>query len=194
MRKLKAGILAALMVTTVLASGMISFADSGFRSGRGHMGQNASYNNAQHMNQNGNYKNYDYMNQNENYTNYHHEDQVQALSKLTGLSEKEIYDKTKDSNLGEIAYNAGVWEEWSNQMLETKKEMFDDRVQKGYMTQAQADEIYNDMLEHHNEMKENPDFDQMYKNNQGLSGKGFNMGNQRGQGLGQGCHGGLNNQ
>lgn len=173
MKKFKTMVFSLVITAAVLTSGAIAFAQPG-------------YNNQFRPNMMGSgySANADYISP------------IDELSKLTGLTEQEIYEKRAEASLGEIAYNEGVWDEWSNLMLENKKEMLQDRVGNGYMTQEQADEIYEQMLERHEELKENPDFDQMYRNNQGFSGRGFMMNGQRGQGfgagLGRGCHDGFN--
>lgn len=172
MKKFKTMVFSIVMTAAVLTSGAMAFAQPGYNNQfRGSM-MNSGYS-----------SNADYISP------------IEELSKLTGLTEQEIYEKRADTSLAEIAYNEGVWDEWTDLMLENKKEMLQDRVENGYMTQQQADDMYEQMLERHNEIKENPDFDQTFRNGGGFSGRGFMMNGQRGQGagLGRGCSNGFNN-
>ena len=174
MKKFKTMVFSIVMTAAVLTSGAMAFAQPGYNNQfRGNM-MDSGYS-----------LNGDYISP------------IEELSKLTGLTEQQIYEKRADASLAEIAYNEGVWDEWTDLMLENKKEMLQGRVENGYMTQQQADDIYEQMVKRHEEIKENPDFDQMFRNDQGFSGRGFMMNGQSGPGagagFGRGCHGGFNN-
>ena len=69
---------------------------------------------------------------------------------VSGLTEKSVEEVTKEradgKTYGTIATEAGKLEEFKIEMLKQKKELLDQRVKEGALTQPQADEIYNSML------------------------------------------------
>lgn len=174
MKKFKTMVFSIVMTAAVLTSGAMAFAQPGYNNQfRGSMMSSGYSSNANYISP------------------------IEELSKLTGLTEQQINEKRADASLAEIAYNEGVWDEWTKLMLENKKEMLQSKVENGYITQQQADEMYDQMVKRHEEIKENPDFDQMFRNNNDFSGRGFMMNGQRGPGagagIGRGCRGGFNN-
>lgn len=65
---------------------------------------------------------------------------------LTGKSVEEITTlKTEGTTYGAIAKDAGKLDEFKAQMLEQKKLILDQRVEKGILTQDQADQIFATM-------------------------------------------------
>ena len=66
------------------------------------------------------------------------------VSSLTGKSVEEITaQRVTGTTYGTIAQEAGKLDEFKAQTLEQKKIILDQRVKDGYLTQAQADQIYN---------------------------------------------------
>ncbi len=70
---------------------------------------------------------------------------------VSGLTGKTVEDVTKEraegKTYGTIANEADKLDEFKAQMLEQKKAILDQRVKDGTLTQAQADEIYNQIKE-----------------------------------------------
>lgn len=70
---------------------------------------------------------------------------------VSGLTGKTVEDVTKEraegKTYGTIANEADKLDEFKTQMLEQKKAILDQRVKDGTLTQAQADEIYNQIKE-----------------------------------------------
>lgn len=66
------------------------------------------------------------------------------VSSLTGKSVEEITaQRAAGTTYGTIAQEAGKLDEFKAQTLEQKKIVLDQRVKDGYLTQEQADQIYN---------------------------------------------------
>jgi len=69
---------------------------------------------------------------------------------VAGLTGKTIEDVTKERTAGKtygtIAEEAGKLEEFKAETLQQKKEILDQRVKDGSLTQDQADEIYNSIV------------------------------------------------
>ena len=104
---------------------------------------------------------------------------AEAAADLTGQSiETVIAERQEGTTYGAIADEAGVLDEFKDAMLELKKDVLDERVAAGDMTQAEADEIIAAIEEHME------DCDGTGGAGIGrLYGAGFGSG---GQGLGQG--------
>lgn len=105
---------------------------------------------------------------------------AEIVANITGKSVDEVTNQRYETRktYGEIAYDEGVWEDYYESMLESKKAFLDEKVADGSLTQEQADEIYSNMLER-----------QEYCYNNGNGGRGGMMGygfGQRGQGRGCG--------
>lgn len=97
---------------------------------------------------------------------------AEIVSGLTGKSVTEVnQERATGKTYGTIANDAGKLDEFKTQMLEQKKAILDQRVKDGYLTQEQADQIYNSI-----------------KNNQATcNGTGSaRMGRKAGAGFGQG--------
>jgi len=118
---------------------------------------------------------------------------VDIVSKLTGKTVETLYkERAQGKTYGTIAKEAGRLEEFKNEMLKNKKEILDQRVKEGRITQEQADEIYNSIK---NNMANcdgtgSQRLGQKYGVGFGNS-QGKGMGN--GAGLGQGMRRGLGN-
>jgi len=69
---------------------------------------------------------------------------AQIVSELTGNSIEEVTAKRNDSDktYGQIAYDEGLWEEFSKEMLENKKAFLQEKVTDGTLTQEEADTIF----------------------------------------------------
>ncbi|MGD9569176.1 MAG: hypothetical protein AB7V48_12865 [Sedimentibacter sp.] len=107
---------------------------------------------------------------------------AEIVANLTGKSVEEVTEEKfeSDKTYGQIAYDEGLWEEFNEEMLNSKKAFLDEKVADGTLTQEEADEIYTNILER-----------QEYCNGNGTGGYGGMMGygfgnGGRGQGLGQG--------
>lgn len=103
------------------------------------------------------------------------------ISGLTGKTADEITEQklTSGETYGQIAIDENVWEEYKEQMLESKKTFLDEKVKDGSITEKQAEDFYNSMLER-----------QQYcdgsGNGSGRGMMGFGFGNKgMGRGLGQ---------
>ncbi|SEF38532.1 Protein of unknown function [Caloramator fervidus] len=97
---------------------------------------------------------------------------IDIASKLTGKSIETLYkERQSGKTFGTIAKEAGKLEEFKKEMLKARKEILDEKVKAGILTQKQADEIYNAI-----------------KNNQALcNGEGFRkFGQKYGLGFSQG--------
>ncbi|AHF06592.1 DUF2680 domain-containing protein [Desulfitobacterium metallireducens] len=96
---------------------------------------------------------------------------------VTGQTVETVTEQrsTTGKTYGTIAEEAGKLDEFQTQMLEQRKAVLDEQVAAGDITQAQADEIYNNI-----------------KNNQatcygqGMGGRGYGMGGGYGMGRGAG--------
>lgn len=106
---------------------------------------------------------------------------AEIVAGLTGDSVENVTEQAVESGntYGQIAYDEGLWEEFSKEMLESKKAFLDEKVADGTLTQEEADEIYANILER-----------QEYCNGTGgyggMMGYGFGSNSGRGTGFGQG--------
>lgn len=73
---------------------------------------------------------------------------AEILAGLNGKSVEDVTDERYETGLtyGQMAYDQGLWEEYNEKMLESKKAYLDEKVKDGTITQEQADEIYENML------------------------------------------------
>jgi uncharacterized membrane protein YgcG len=103
---------------------------------------------------------------------------AEILAGLTGKSVDEVTDERYETGLtyGQIAYDEGLWEEYNEKMLESKKAYLDEKVKDGTITQEQADTIYENM--------------QLRQQNCAANGTGGGMMGS-GFGGGRGCGGGM---
>lgn len=104
---------------------------------------------------------------------------AEIMANITGKTVEEVTNQKLESNLtyGELAIDAEVWDEFKDEMLKSKKAFLDEKVADKTLSQEEADEIYNNMLER-----------QEYCTADG-AGSGRMMGNgfgNNGRGLGQG--------
>lgn len=104
------------------------------------------------------------------------------VANLTGKTADEVTEQRYEfgKTYGQIAYDEGAWEEFKEEMLQSKKAFLDEKVKEGTLTQEQADEYYNNMIER-----------QEYCNSNGggyggMMGNGFGAGNGSGRGMGFG--------
>jgi len=105
---------------------------------------------------------------------------AEELSKLLGLKAEEILEqRNSGKSLADIAKDQGVAEDKVvSTMLEAKKELLDERVKAGVITQEQADLMLERMQSRITERIQNP------AAGSGCGGGGCGMG---GQGAGGGC-------
>lgn len=107
---------------------------------------------------------------------------AQIYSDLTGKTVEQAYTERQEygESYGQLAQEAGKYEEFKSQMMENKKATLEERVQSGQMTQEQADALMERMENCEGE-------------SQGL-GKaaraGFGQGSMQGKGNGQGLRNG----
>lgn len=67
---------------------------------------------------------------------------VEILSEISGKPVEDLQDQRQEGKpYGAIAEDYGKLEEFRQQMLEQKKAVLDKRVEEGYLTREQADEI-----------------------------------------------------
>ena len=108
------------------------------------------------------------------------------VSGLTGKSVEEVTKERADGKTyGTIATEAGKLEEFKTEMLKQKKELLDQRVKEGALTQSQADEIYNSMLTNQETCDGTSSVGRGMMNGAGF-GQGMGKGRGMGKGLGQG--------
>lgn len=74
---------------------------------------------------------------------------MEALAGLTGKTEDTLYEQMReeDKRLYELAEEAGVLEEFREEMLELRKERMQSFVEEGRITQEQADRMLERMEE-----------------------------------------------
>lgn len=117
---------------------------------------------------------------------------AEIVAELTGKTVEDLYkERATGKSFGAIAEESGQLEAFKQLMLAQKKEVLDERVKAGTLTQEQADEIYKtletNML--------NCDGTGNTRNgngcNKGLKGMGFGQGSgagmRNGNGMGVGC-------
>jgi hypothetical protein len=117
---------------------------------------------------------------------------AEIVSGLTGKSVEDLYvQRSAGTTYGTIAKDAGKLDEFQAQMLEQKKILLDQRVAEKSLTQAQADEIYNDIKDNQATC-DGTGTDQIgqkfgvgFGNGAG-NGTGLGNGTGRGHGMGQG--------
>lgn len=68
---------------------------------------------------------------------------AELLSSLTGVSVQELYEKRQQNNetFGQIADEYGVLEQYKAGQIEIKKQIIDERVKSGVITQEQGEQI-----------------------------------------------------
>jgi len=109
---------------------------------------------------------------------------VEILAELTGNSVEDITKQKIESNktYGALAADEGLWEEFKEEMLKSKKAFLDEKVTDGTITQDEADTIYNNIQERQELCNGNGE------GFGGMMGYGFgNGGRGLGQGQGRGC-------
>lgn len=106
------------------------------------------------------------------------------VSALTGKTAAEVQEeRVEGKTYGTIAQESGKLDEFKTQMLEQKKAILDQRVKDGVITQERADQIYNAVKSNSANCEGTGD---------GV-GKKYNAGFGRGQGMGKGGFGRMNN-
>lgn len=108
---------------------------------------------------------------------------AEIVANLTGKTVDEVTEERFDSNktYGEIAYDEGLWDEFNEEMLKSKKAYLDEKVVEGALTQEEADEIYENIQERQEYCAGNGG------GYGGMMGYGFGNGGGRGFGQGRGC-------
>jgi hypothetical protein len=103
-------------------------------------------------------------------------------SELTGKTAAQVIEeKASGKTYGTIAKEAGKLEEFKTESLISKKQILDQRVAEGTLTQAKADEIYN-ALKTNQENCDGSGGGSIGK----MNGVGFGQGQGMGKGSGQG--------
>lgn len=107
---------------------------------------------------------------------------AEIVAGLSGKTVDEITEQRYESGktYGQIAYDEGLWEEYQDKMLESKKAFLDEKVNEGVLTQEEADEYYNNMIERQEYCSGNGG------GYGGMMGYGFGAGNNSGRGMGFG--------
>lgn len=108
---------------------------------------------------------------------------AEIVANLEGKPVEEIIANRYESGktYGQIAYDEGLWEEYRNEMNENKKAFLDEKVIEGVITQEEANQYYNNMIERQEYCQGN--------GNGGYGMMGYGAGNNRqgrGMGLGRG--------
>lgn len=112
---------------------------------------------------------------------------------LTGVTAEEAYEqRAAGEPYGVLAEEAGVYEEFREEMLENKKALIEQRVEDGTLTREQADIIISNM-EANTEGCYGPGCGAGYGAGQGF-GCGFGRGGMRGAGAGFGMGAGAANR
>lgn len=113
---------------------------------------------------------------------------AQIISELTGKSEADVTARrTQGVTYGQLAQEDGVLDQFKSNMLEYKKEIIDERVSQGIITEEQGANIKKAMEERISACTGTPD-----PNRERLgqkSGGGLRFGAGQGQGQGQGFGG-----
>jgi hypothetical protein len=103
-------------------------------------------------------------------------------SELTGKTAAQVIEeKASGKTYGSIAQEAGKLEEFKTESLASKKQILDQRVAEGTLTQEKADEIYN-ALKTNQENCDGSGGGSIGK----MNGVGFGQGQGMGKGSGQG--------
>ncbi|WP_326910253.1 hypothetical protein [Sedimentibacter sp. MB31-C6] len=108
---------------------------------------------------------------------------AEIVANLAGKPVEEVVANRYESSktYGQIAYDEGLWEEYRDEMNESKKAFLDEKVTEGAITQEEADQYYNNMLERQEFCHGNG------TGGYGMRGYGFGNGGQgRGMGFGRG--------
>lgn len=102
---------------------------------------------------------------------------------LKGITVEQAYaERAAGSTYGALAQQAGVLDEFKNQMLESRKALIQERVANGILTQEQADAIIKNIEENMANCDGTGAGARM-----GRFGAGFGKGGIRGAGAGFGC-------
>ena len=111
------------------------------------------------------------------------------VSGLTGKSVEEVTkERTDGKTYGTIATEAGKLDEFKTEILKQKKELLDQRVKEGTLTQAKADEIYNSIVTNQETCDGTGSAGIGRMNGVGFGqGRGQGMGKGLGQGNAAGC-------
>jgi hypothetical protein len=108
-------------------------------------------------------------------------------AELTGKTVEEVTEsRNSGKTYGTIAGEAGKLEEFKTQTLKQKKQVLDQRVKDGDLTQVAADKIYNSIVANQ-EICDGTGSAGIGKMNGAGFGKGNGQGMVRGQGNGAGC-------
>lgn len=108
-----------------------------------------------------------------------------VLAQITGMTADEAYQgRLQGEPYGKMAVDAGTLEEFQDNMLKYRKQIIDERVEQGLMTQEEADawlEAYQERIEYCTEAGVGgPGY------GCGGAGIGFGRGGFQGQGFGRG--------
>lgn len=107
---------------------------------------------------------------------------AEVAAGLTGKSIEEVTtERTSGKTYGTIAEEAGKLEEFKTETLQQKKQLLDQRVKDGNLTQVAADEIYNSIVTNQ-ETCDGTGSAGIGK----MNGVGFGKGRGQGRGMGSG--------
>ncbi|NLO08570.1 MAG: DUF2680 domain-containing protein [Clostridiales bacterium] len=111
---------------------------------------------------------------------------AEILANLTGKTVQEVYDeRAEGKSFAFIANEDGKLEDFRSEMLEQRKEILDQRVKEGVLTQEEADEIYQTIKD--NQANYNSSGYTGWGRGYGsCHGRGNMMGFGRGRGMGYG--------
>lgn len=114
---------------------------------------------------------------------------AEVAAGLTGKTVEEVTtERTSGKTYGTIAEEAGKLEEFKTETLLQKKQVLDQRVKDGSLTQAAADEIYNSIMTNQETCDGTGSAGIGKMNGAGFGmGRGQGMGKGSGQGNGAGC-------
>jgi len=76
------------------------------------------------------------------------ESPAEVYSDISGKTIEEVYELRGDGTFGELAEKNGLYEEFKERMLESKKEILDKMVDEGTLTREKADEYIAEMEAH----------------------------------------------
>lgn len=115
---------------------------------------------------------------------------AEILANLTGKTVEKLYEEKGDKTFGQLAAeDEEIFEQFRDQMLESKKAIIEQRVEEKLLTQEEADKILAQMEENCTlNPGEGKRLGQEYnlRFQFGKNGQGQGMGMGRGQGRGQG--------
>ncbi|TAH74846.1 MAG: DUF2680 domain-containing protein [Anaerolineaceae bacterium] len=120
---------------------------------------------------------------------------AEIVANLTGKTVQEIYEvRAEGRTLASIVNDEGKLEDFQNEILKQKKELLDQSVKEGILTQEEADEIYQNIKDNiaNRNFEGNAGTDRQFGSCFGRGyGMGFGRSRGRGNGMGMGLGKGL---